>query len=171
MQRLSIFLIFVSLLSFSPYAFSQEAPAVQPFRATGLPLPRFVSLKSDKIYVRTGPALRYPIKWVYKRENMPVEITQEFDNWRKIRDFEGEEGWVHQSLLSGERTALIQGSDLVAMREAPEPVARLTARLEPRVVARVDKCIPSWCRLDAGGFEGWVERNSLWGIYPAEEFN
>lgn len=141
------------------------------FRDTDLPLPRFVSLKSDKVYVRAGPAMRYPIKWIYKRDAMPVEITQEFDNWRKVRDRDGEEGWVHQSMLSGNRTVVVQAPDLVALREKSNGQARMIARLEPNVIGHLDKCDKNWCRIEAGGFRGWLERNFLWGIYPDEELN
>jgi len=142
------------------------------FRDTELPLPRFVSLRSDKVYVRAGPALRYPIKWIYKRENLPVEIIQEFESWRKVKGFDGDEGWIHKSLLSGERTVLVKESDdLIPMREGFSHEARMIARLEPSVVARVDKCSQAWCLIRAGGYHGWVERNLLWGIYEDEELN
>lgn len=160
--------IFVVLLSLP--AFAQEEP-VKGFRDTNLPLPRFVSLKSDKVYVRAGPAMRYPIKWIYKRDGMPVEITQEFDSWRKVRDIDGEEGWVHQSLLSGERTIIVKSGDLIALREKSAADARMLARLEPNVIAQVDKCKKDWCRIETSGFRGWIERNSLWGIYENEELN
>lgn len=157
-------------------AFPSLAPADEPvegFRTSGLPLPRFVSLRSDKVYVRAGPDWRYPIKWIFKREKMPVEIVQEFENWRKIRDVDGEEGWIHQSLLSGERTIVVKNrdSELVPMREGFSGQARMIAKVEPMVVAGIDKCAGDWCRINAGGFRGWVERNFLWGIYEHEEFN
>lgn len=151
----------------------QTAQAAIPgFAAEGRPVPRYVSLRSDKVYVRAGPAMRYPIKWIYKRAGMPVEIVQEFDNWRKVRGIDGEEGWVHQSMLSGERTVLIRKvqDDLVPMREGFSAGARMTARLEPMVVASIDKCAGDWCRVEAGGYRGWVQRNFLWGIYDSEEF-
>jgi len=163
------FIVVLALLLVFP-AFAQEEP-VKSFRDTDLPLPRFVSLKSDRVYVRAGPAMRYPIKWVYKRGGAPVEITQEFEAWRKIRDVEGEEGWVHQTLLSGSRAALVQGEELVLMRDKPDEKARLVARLEPDVVARIEKCDKGWCKLDAAGFRGWVERKSIWGIYENEVLN
>ena len=161
----AIFVVFLSLP-----AFAQEEP-VKGFRDTNLPLPRFVSLKSDKVYVRAGPAMRYPIKWIYKRDGMPVEITQEFESWRKVRDIDGEEGWIHQSLLSGDRTIIVKSGDLVALREKSAADARMMARLEPKVIARVDKCKKDWCRVETSGFRGWIERNSLWGIYENEELN
>lgn len=166
MKRVFIFILML-LLSFPAFA---EEP-VKGFRDTDLPLPRFVSLKSDRVYVRAGPAMRYPIKWVYKRGGAPVEIVQEFEAWRKIRDVEGEEGWVHQTLLSGSRAALVQGEDIVLMRDKPDEKARLVARLEPEVVARIEKCDKDWCKLDAAGFRGWVERKSIWGIYDKEVLN
>lgn len=140
-------------------------------KTSGLPLPRFVSLKSDKVYVRTGPSVRYPIRWIYQKSDMPVEITEEFDVWRKIRDSEGEGGWVSQTLLSGERTALIKGEDLAPVRENAGEDSRMVARLEPGVIARIEKCDAAWCRVTAGGFKGWISRNSLWGIYDNEDLN
>lgn len=161
--------LFILLLSFP--AFAQEEP-VKGFRDTDLPLPRWVSLKSDKVYVRAGPAMRYPIKWIYKRDGMPVEITQEFDSWRKVRDIDGEEGWVHQSLLSGNRTVVVKADDLVPLREKPETAARMVARMEPAVIASIEKCNDAgWCRLETAGFRGWAERNVLWGIYEKENLD
>ena len=144
---------------------------VKGFRETELPLPRFVSLRAERVYVRAGPAMRYPVKWVYKRDHMPVEIIQEFENWRKIRDFEGDEGWVHSSLLTGDRTALVRAEDMIPLREGFSGDARMVARLEPMVIARLDKCIESWCRVKTGSYHGWVERNFLWGIYDDEDLN
>lgn len=170
----AIVFIFAALLLCAPvYAGEKEIEetAVSGFRSTNLPLPRYVSLRSDKVYARTGPALRYPIKWVYQREEMPVEIIQEYDSWRKIRDVSGEKGWIHNSLLTGERTVLIQADGLVAMHEGFSKNAHLVARLEPNVIARIKKCTDEWCRIEAGGYDGWVKRNFLWGIYENEFLN
>lgn len=148
-----------------------ETPA-EIARSTGLPLPRYVSLRSDMVYVRSGPDYRYPIKWIFQREKMPVEIVQEFDHWRKVKCFDGEDGWVHQSMLSGERTVLVKSEeDPVPLREGFSKDARMIARVEPLVVAGVDKCEGEWCRIEASGYRGWVERNFLWGIYDDEELN
>jgi SH3-like domain-containing protein len=140
-------------------------------KTSGLPLPRFVSLKSDKVYVRTGPSVRYPIRWIYQKADLPVEIVEEFDTWRKIRDSQGEGGWVSQTLLSGERTALVKGADLAPVREDPAAESRMLARFESGVIANIDQCEAAWCRVSAGGYKGWIERNSLWGIYENEELN
>ena len=152
---------------------SQEASdAVPRFRATNLPLPRFVSIASNEVNVRSGPALRYPIKWIFQKRGLPVEIIQEFDHWRKIRDHEGEEGWVHKSLLSGRRSVIIDDSGLVEMYDRTGNRKRLVARLEPGVVARAIQCIEEgWCEIEKDGYSGWVDRNFLWGIYEREIFN
>ncbi|MFA5592212.1 MAG: SH3 domain-containing protein [Micavibrio sp.] len=139
--------------------------------SSGLPIPRFVSLASDKVFVRTGPALRYPIKWVYQRKNMPVEIVQEFDTWRKIRDMDGDDGWIHQSLLSGERHIVVKGEARLPVRRAPDADSRPIAHLEPSVIARAHRCQGGWCQVMAAGYTGWAERKFLWGVYDSEDFD
>lgn len=145
--------------------------AVSKRSSSGLPIPRFVSLSSEKVFVRTGPALRYPIRWVYQRQHMPVEIIQEFDTWRKIRDIDGDDGWVHQSLLSGERTGIAKGEANMALYKEAKPESRIVAYLEPGVVAEIDECRGAWCKVTADGYSGWTERKFLWGIYDSEDFD
>ncbi len=141
------------------------------FHTSGLPIPRFVSLRSNKVYVRTGPALRYPIKWIFKKKSLPIEIIQEFDTWRKIRDIDGEEGWIHQSLLSGKRTALIsEEAGAYILRKLSEN-AQPAALLEKNVLVHIEKCQGAWCYITTEGFKGWIERKSIWGIYEHEELN
>ncbi len=139
--------------------------------SSGLPIPRFVSLASEKVFVRTGPALRYPIKWIYQRDNLPVEVVQEFDTWRKIRDMDGDDGWVHQSLLSGERTTITKGELNVAVYKEPRDNARMIAMLEPGVIAITTKCKGLWCEVAAQGYRGYAQRKFLWGIYESEDFD
>ncbi len=143
----------------------------QIFNSSGLPIPRFVSLRSNKVFVRTGPALRYPIKWIFVRKNMPIEIIQEFDTWRKIRDVAGEEGWIHQSLLSGRRNAVIMPEGGAMISKKPEIAASPVAKLERGVIFKLKQCQTSWCLGEAGGFEGWIEKKSLWGVYASEELD
>jgi len=142
--------------------------------SSGLPVPRFVSLKSDSVNVRQGPSRDQAVVWRYVRAGMPVEITQEFENWRRIRDFEGGEGWVFHSLLSGTRTAIVApwaaDKTLIDLHASPNDTSRVTARVEPKVQAPVDKCDGAWCRLDGKGFSGWIAQGSLWGVYPDEKF-
>lgn len=141
-----------------------------PKEGSGLPLPRFASLKSDSVFARTGPSMDYPIRWIYKREGLPVEIVQEFDVWRKIKDPSGETAWVHKILLSGQRTAIIGAKGPVtawADEESKQPVAKL----EPAVIAHVAECDAKFCKLELVPFTGWVEKKFLWGVYPSEILN
>ncbi len=135
---------------------------------TGLPLPRFVSLRAPEVNLRTGPGVRYPIDWVYRRQGLPVEVIDEFETWRRIRDHEGTMGWVHQSMLDGRRSVLIL-DELRALRRAPEPEATMVARLEPGVVARLDRCVALWCRITVEGLSGWLRREAFYGLYSGEE--
>ncbi|MDP6953480.1 MAG: SH3 domain-containing protein [Alphaproteobacteria bacterium] len=134
---------------------------------TGLPLPRFVSLGAEEVNLRTGPGLRYPVAWVFVREDMPVEIVAEFEQWRRVRDFEGAEGWVHKAMLSGTRTVLVLG-DGRPLRARPDPASRVLARAEARVQGRLHSCRSVWCEVTLHSYRGWMQRTYLWGVYPEE---
>jgi SH3-like domain-containing protein len=142
--------------------------------ASGLPVPRYVSLKSDRVNVRAGPTKDHDVAWVFTRSGLPVEITAEFENWRRIRDSEGAEGWVYHSLLSGRRTAVVtqrSKDDLVPLNESPETTGSVTAKLQSGVVASVKRCNGSWCRISGEGFDGWIQQERLWGVYPNEKMD
>ena len=139
---------------------------------SGLPVPRYVSLKSDHVNVRAGPTKDNDVAWVYTRSGLPVEITAEFENWRRVRDSEGAEGWVYHSLLSGRRTAVVtmkSKDDLAPLHESADPVSVVTARLQAGVVAQVRKCTSNWCHVVGNGFDGWIEQQRLWGVYADEK--
>jgi SH3-like domain-containing protein len=133
----------------------------------GLPVPRFVTLRAEPVNVRAGPGERYPIEWVFKRKDLPVEVVAEFDIWRKIRDSEGTEGWVHQRMISGKRSLLVKGA-VRALHRRPSEGADVVARAEPGVVAKLLECDPQWCRVEANGITGWLQRSEVWGVYPDE---
>jgi SH3-like domain-containing protein len=139
---------------------------------SGLPIPRFVSLKASRVNVRIGPGEDYKIAWVFTRPGLPIEIIQEFDNWRRIRDSDGTVGWVFRSLLSGKRTAVVtpwSSSGAKAIHAAASPEAAVTAYLQPGVMAEIDRCDEGWCRLSGDNFDGWIAQDQLWGVYPDEE--
>ena len=136
--------------------------------AISLKLPRFASLRADEVNLRAGPGTRSPIEWVYKRRNLPVEVIDEFDTWRRIRDWEGTEGWVHQSMLNGRRSIIIV-DDLAMLRRDPQEDARGVARLESGVIGRVDSCGDLWCVVTAFNRKGWLRREQFYGVYPGEE--
>jgi SH3-like domain-containing protein len=139
---------------------------------TKLPMPRFASLKTDRVNLREGPSKEHATKWVYERAGLPVEITAEFEIWRKVRDSEGIEGWVLHSLLSGRRTALVtpnkkgENSKLYARASAS---ADLAATLQSGVIVNIRNCDGAWCLVDGDGFKGYMEQEKLWGVYPDEK--
>lgn len=166
MNRLLLILL---MLTFSAPAIAAD----DMFRSTEYPLPRFVSVSSSKAYVRTGPDKKYPVKWIYTQKGLPVEIILEFEHWRKIRDIDGSEGWVHHSLLSGKRSAIVvpkvgYGDDSITIYRKPKEGARAVAKLGKDVVVSLEECGIKYCDISANGFKGWVDRGHLWGVYPKE---
>lgn len=147
------------------------AQSTDAFNSSGLPIPRFVSLRSDKVFMRTGPALRYPIRWIYVRQGMPIEIVQEFDTWRKVRDISGEEGWIHQSLLSGRRNVIVSNDNGTTLTRKPDLTSKAVVSLEQNVQAAIEICEGAWCKVTSGGFSGWAEKKSLYGVYQSEELD
>ena len=123
------------------------------------------------MHVHVGPGNNYPIEWRFIRQGLPVEILADFDTWRRIRDHQGTEGWVHKSLLSSTRTIIIIGGVQI-LYEKPDSQSSITARIEPGVVAKIIEAQPNWCKIeirnDQGRFKGWVSRKDVWGIYAEE---
>ena len=141
---------------------------------SGLPLPRFVSLKTDRVNVRRGPSSEHGVSWVFKRKDLPVEIVAEFDHWRRVRDSDGEEGWIYQSLLTGRRTAVVAPWRLdnsVPMMSSPDAKSDKVALVRGGVVGHIRSCTGDWCSIDVNGYAGWMEQAMLWGVYPGERIN
>jgi SH3-like domain-containing protein len=139
---------------------------------SGLPIPRYVSLKTDHVNVRAGPTKDNDVAWVYTRTGLPVEITAEFENWRRVRDSEGYEGWVYHSLLSGRRTAVVtmkSKDELAPIYDNADPHSAVAARLQVGVVTQVKHCAAGWCHVNGNGFDGWIEQQRLWGVYADEK--
>jgi len=163
-------------------AFPAADPAAQgappaPEAAGGPQVPRFVSLKSDRVNLRQGPGTEYPTAWVFRRAGLPVEVIKEFEGWRQVRDAEGTTGWVLGSMLSGRRTAVIlpwlvrpgQGEPPFAvLRDDDSEGARAVAQVEAGVLAGIISCDGRWCRVSVGGFRGYIEQTKLWGAYQGE---
>jgi SH3-like domain-containing protein len=134
---------------------------------SGLKVPRFVSLRASEVNVRAGPGVRYPINWVFLQRAMPVEVIAEFDAWRKIRDWQGTEGWVHQSMLSGKRTMIVTGT-MQPLRREPAPAAPVIAQIEEKAIGKLLRCNGTWCRVEVAGVRGWLMRSQFWGSYDGE---
>ena len=176
-RKTLLLLMLVLLASFVAPAFAQSA------NPSGLPLPRFASTRSEPINVRVGPGQKYDIAWTYMQAGIPVEIIQEFDTWRKIRDVDGDEGWIHQNLLTGTRmgyaTALV-GNGEIALRAGKSDEAGLRARLPSGFKVTIKQCDGEWCEVSASGkdeqqrsgtYSGFLRQEELWGVYPDEDFD
>ena len=147
-------------------ASGETEEAVAPGR-TGMPLPRFVSLRANEVNLRAGPGFRYHIEWVYRRADQPVEVVDEYETWRRIRDWEGTLGWVHQSMLQSRRSARVVTEGQL-LRNEPKPDARPLAQVEPGAIGGVRSCDSNWCEIDFSGMVGWLPRDSFYGVYPNE---
>ncbi|WP_291745933.1 SH3 domain-containing protein [Bauldia sp.] len=163
------------ILTIHPATSPQAAPKASPgveLGPSGLPVPRFVSLKASRVNVRVGPGEDYKIAWVFVKPGLPIEVVQEYDNWRKVRDADGTTGWIFQSLLSGKRTAVVApwaGGDPRPIHASATPGSAITAYLEPGVTGSVERCSAGFCRIAGKGFSGWIDREQLWGVYPDED--
>lgn len=176
---LILFLVALCAVPYAHAAEREQVPATEQIERpsaevgigseTKLPIPRFASLKSENVYVRTGPSMDYPIKWIYKRAGLPVEIIQEFDAWRRIRDPAGDTGWVHKILLSGHRSAMIRGHEAVPAFEDHDLVEEV-AKLEPKFIVTIHECDARACLAQFAPYEGWIEKKYLWGVYGSEIF-
>ena len=159
----------------SPVAMAKAAPSAQDMTRgpSGLPLPRFVSLKSGRVNSRIGPGKNYSVDWLYLKPGLPMEVLQEYDNWRRVRDADGSEGWIDQSLLSGRRTAIAapwqKGKEArINLLAEPDAKARTLAIIEPGVIGTIRNCTGDWCEMTFDGHTGWMSQSLVWGAYPGE---
>ena len=169
--RLIFCAILIGMMSVSnfPAPAATRAQAQAPAASTGKPLPRFVSLRADEVNLRTGPGVRYPVEWVYQSKNLPVEVIAEFGTWRKVRDVQGAQGWIHQSMLSNRRMFVVIGQ-MRTIRKRDNSKSPPVAKLETRVIGELKQCPEGtgWCKVSTGGYEGWLRRVEVWGVYPRE---
>jgi SH3-like domain-containing protein len=165
------FLAFVFILILRYFILSFFSFSLCYGEGTPLPIPRFVSLRSATVNLHVGPGNHYPVDWQYIRQNMPVEVIAEFDTWRQIRDWQGTEGWVHKSLLSGKRNVWILHK-IRKLYNEPLEKSKVIAHVEPGVLAHVLECQGAWCRIEiktsGQKYRGWIKRHSIWGVYPNE---
>lgn len=155
--------LFVSVMLLPCVAAAQSAPADGTKEADI----RFASLRADEVNVRAGPGVRYHVKWVFVRKLLPVMITADFESWRKIRDPEGAEGWVHRAMLSSRRSVIVTG-ETTTLRRTPSDTAPAVARLAPGMVAELEACQPLWCSVSVRSYSGWLRREALWGLKDGE---
>ncbi len=156
LSKLLSFILLIFLISSNTYASKK------------LPVPRFVSTKSAEVNARSGPGISYPIEWVFIKKGEPLEITAEFEQWRYVKDIEGQGGWIHSSVLSGKRSVIITSKEVVAIHKSPDHSSRVVAKVSPHVRCEFKKCQKLWCKIKCQSYDGWINRKYLWGIYPEE---
>lgn len=154
--RLMILVIGAALLSLPDGASAQD-------RET----PYWASVSAGQARMRTGPGRNFPISWLYQRAGLPVRVVEVYENWRKVEDPDGTQGWMLVNLLSADRTAMITG-DIRPLREAPQPNARVRYQAEPGVIGRIRTCRRGWCEIDVRGRSGFVEIAHLFGVEDDE---
>jgi SH3-like domain-containing protein len=175
---------YILLLIFSLHAeaLHAEEPQLITGKETGLPIPRFVILKSNKTNLRVGPGIKYQTSWTYLRKGYPMQVVAEFENWRKLRDIDGSEGWVNENLITGKRSAIITGNqfskplsyqlkekEMVLLRY-PREDAPPTLKVEFGVIAEIKKCNELWCKLKIQNKMGWIKKENTWGVFSDEIF-
>ncbi len=159
-----------------PQLLAQPAGDAPLASGSGLPVPRFVSLKSDRVNMRNGPGTDYPTGWVYRRAGLPLEVVKEFEGWRQVRDAEGATGWVLQSFLSGRRTGLVlpwerkpdKSPPVVPILASDSTSSTVVAQVEAGVIANLQGCDGRWCRVTIEQYSGYIEQKKLWGVYEGE---
>ena len=139
-------------------------------RGSNLEIPRFVTLKTNTVNMRTGPGREYPILWEYKRRGLPLKVIAEFDTWRKVTDHEGTTGWMHVGTLSIKRMALVRDTTSKIHSNA-EDNAQVLAVAERGVLLEIEQCQPEWCRVAGKNIRGWIPRNAIWGVLENETFD
>ena len=167
--RLARALAFVVAIAAAAPSTAGAGPTQGAGPVTNLPLPRFVSMRADTANARRGPSLDQRVDWEFVRRGLPLEVTAEYGQWRRVRDADGAGGWVHHTLLSGVRTALVRGDAPVPLRAGPNEASAVRAMAEPGVVGRLEACRDAWCEIAAGGVEGWLPRGDDLGRQPRRD--
>jgi len=134
-----------------------------------LPVPRFVTIKSNEVNTRSGPTTKSAIEWIFVKKGEPVEITAEYEQWRQVRDINGEGGWIHSSVLSGKRSVIIIGNKEIELTKNPTPQSKVIARLMPKVRCSLKKCKEQFCQIVCSDYTGWVSKRNLWGVYDDKD--
>lgn len=177
MRKFVPVLLFALVLFIGAYAHATDINENEKLEegqgTSGLPLPRFAALRAGDVNLRTGPGTRYPIDWVFVHQGMPVEIIAEFEVWRRVRDADGDEGWVHKNALSGKRTAIVLGEagSIHELRRKPDVKSDSVAHLEAGVIGQLLACAKDWCKLRFSGIKGYLPKTEFWGTYAGETFD
>lgn len=160
----------VTTLSAPVFAQAQSEAVQRVGPVTGYPIPRYVTMRATEGNARRGPSRSHRIDWVFTRRHMPMMIVAEHGHWRRVIDRDGAGGWMHYTLLSGERSAIVE-LDMLPLYARPDATSTIRAHAEMGVTGHLDECVPDWCMLEVGGYAGWVNASALWGVEPGEVFD
>lgn len=149
------FLVLLSVLSAVPLHAAEEETESRA-------LPRFVSIRAKEVNIRTGPGERYPIDWVMRAKGWPLQVVAEYDNWRRVKDWEGHSGWVHRAMLSNQKAGVIQ-VETTTLRRAPSDEGTPIAFVKMGTHAEIKKCEKNWCEVEFNDEKGWVPAKTIWG--------
>jgi SH3-like domain-containing protein len=149
-------------------AFAQEAKLT--VRGSGLPVPRFVTLKFDEANLRAGPGREYPVLWQYRQAGLPLMVDAEFGIWRKVVDHDGTAGWMHGSVLSLRRMALVQ-TNMAKIYADPDEASDVIALAERLALMELQSCPKAWCRVASDDVRGWIKRQVVWGVLENESLD
>ena len=165
-SRFILSILIISSIASSAYSQTAEQRTTG---ASGYPLPRFMSLDDDITNMRTGPGLEYPIDWIYQKEDYPLKVIAEFDNWFKVIDQDGTTGWILRHLLSLNRRGIIINGPQKLIKSPEENIVTVIA--EQDVLGAIIQCKNNWCEMEVGGFTGWIKSENVWGTLELEEFD
>ena len=143
---------------------------VAAFGAASGPQPYFVSIKVDEAYMREGPSDMHRVKWIYRRKGLPLEVIASFDVWRRVRDMDGEVGWMHTALLTRDRTAVVTAGPAVEVYARDDTTSQVVAQAQAGAIGRLLECSMLACEVEFPGAEGWIARSRLWGIHGGEDY-
>jgi SH3-like domain-containing protein len=157
MSRSIVLFLLILITAFSSVAVPKQ-----------LPVPRYVTIKFNEVNARTGPTKDCPIEWVFIKKSEPIEVIAEYDQWRKIRDINGEGGWVHSSVISGNRSVVFIANNTMPLLSSPGKYDQVVAKITPQIRCSLQKCEKDWCKVNCRSYKGWIARKFLWGVYPDE---
>ena len=137
-------------------------------KETGLEIPRYVSLKSNDANIRVGPSINYPIEIKYIIKNYPLEVIEEYEDWRKVKDFKNNIGWIHKSLISGTRTGIVLSNDSKNIKLLNTLDGNIIGEIGKGNIVFLEKCKIYWCLISSGNFKGWIDKKYIWGVKEKE---
>lgn len=164
--RISASMLIAAVLTLSALAGPLDKDSVRK-GPSGLEIPRFVALNAPEVNMRAGPGLQYPIEWVFRRRSLPMLVTDEYDNWRKVRDPDGVEGWIHVQLLTGKRSLMVEGTTR-RLYARPDATSALIMTAEAGVVGTLIACRNGWCEMRLEGRRGWIRQVESYGSFTSE---